>query len=312
MSFVHCHVHSEVGSLLDGAIKIKDLPKIAKQYGMPAIALSDHGSLSGSLEFYRECKKENIKPLLSIETYLTKDKDDLENEQKTRDNFHFILLAKNEVGWKNLMWLSSHAYLHNFYYKPRINLQVLADHSEGLIGQSACIAGLCYQSGSYDAINKTFSDPDHAAEKSIGMFNEMFRGDFYLEMMHNSMPEQIAYNQFLIHMGKKLNIKNIITADAHYLSKQDEPLHEMLMAMQSKKTIQQYKEQDYFHYEICYIRPPNEMLEAAKSVGNEEAFHNSMEVASKVDLNIELGVYKLPKYSITEDIDYEEFKNAQI
>ncbi len=293
---------------MDGAIGVSDLPKIAKEFGMSSIALSDHGSLSGSLEFYRECKANNIKPILSMEGYLTHDKDDLDNEQKTRDNYHIILTATNNKGWQNLMYLSTHAYLHNFYYKPRINIDVLAQHSEGLIGTSACLAGLCRQSGTYDEINKVFLDPDKKAEKNIHMFREIFRGNFFLELMDNSMLEQISYNKFLVEMASKLNMKNIITADAHYAKASDEPLHEMLMAMQSKKTIDDYKKQDYFHYENCYLRTPEEMLASAKKIAcTEDPFHNTILVSDLCNVEIELGKYKLPNYDIRSDSDYNEY-----
>lgn len=307
--FTHLHVHSEAGSLLDGAIRVSELPKIAKQYGMSSIALSDHGSLAGSLEFYRECKKEKIKPILGIETYLTNDKDGLSNEEKTRDNYHTILIAATNEGWQNLLYLNSNAYKNNFYYKPRIWIEQLKDHSKGLIATSACLASMVSHYATYDEINNIYSDPEHKAEKIILSFKEMFFGNFYLEMMQSSTPQQIAYNKFLVEFGKKLGIKNIITADAHYEKKSDESLHELLMAMQSKQTIDEYKTEGYFQYENCYIRSPEEMLLAAKVVGQEEAFHNTLEISDKCNVDIELGKYKLPLYQVESDPDWKEYVN---
>jgi DNA polymerase III subunit alpha len=306
MDYLHPHIHSEY-SLLDGAIRIKELVKLTKQYGMSAMSITDHGSLAGTLEFYREARKEGIKSVLGIETYITMDKDGLSNEEKTRDNMHMILLAANEEGWKNLLWLNSNAYQNNFYYKPRISFDNLISRSHGIIASSACLAGVCARQATYDEINNIYSDPEHKVEKVINQFKEIFFGKYYLELMHSSQKQQISYNKFLIELGARTNTKLIISADAHYEKKEDEELHSMLMAMQSKKSIDQYKNEDYFHYEGCYIRPPQEMLDAAISIGVESAFHNTLEIASLVNLDIKLGEYKMPIFDITTDYEYDQF-----
>lgn len=310
MDFTHLHTHSQAGSLLDGAIKIEEYAPVCKELGMSSIGLTDHGSLAGTLEFYRECKKAGIKPLLGMEGYLTLDADGLDNEQKTRDNYHIILFAQNQIGWENLLYLSSNAYQNNFYYKPRISIQQLRDHADGLICNSACLSSICSRSASYDDINKMYYDEHHAAENWISTFKEMFQGRFYLELMQSSQDQQIAYNDFLIRMSKKLDIKNIITADAHYTKEKDESLHELLMAMQSKRTIDEYRKDGYFRYENCYIRSPKAMLDAAKMIGNPEAFYNTMEISDQINLELELGVYRLPVFDITSDTDYQEFKQC--
>lgn len=275
---------------------------------MSSISITDHGSLAGTLEFYRECKKAGIKPVLGIEGYLTMDKDGLDKEQMTRDNYHIILYAANEEGWKNLLWLSSNAYQNNFYYKPRISIENLKNHASGIISSSACLSSVCSRFASYDNITQSFNDVDHRAEKWVSLFKEIFQGRFYLELMQSNTPEQIAYNEFLIYLGKQAGVKNTITADAHYETKADEPLHEMLMAMQSKQTIDSYRGEGYFSYGGCYVRSPEEMLAAAKLVGCEEAFHNSLEIPAQVALDFELNNYKLPVFDIKADPDYEEFK----
>ncbi len=310
MDFAHLHTHSQAGSLLDGAIKIEEYAPVCKDLGMTSIGITDHGSLAGTMEFYRECKKAGIKPLLGMEGYLTLDDDGLDNEQKTRDNYHIILYAMNQKGWENMLYLSSNAYQNNFYYKPRISIKQLRNHADGLICNSACLSSICSRSASYDDINKVYLDEHHAAEKWISSFKELFQGRFYLELMQSSQPEQIAYNEFLIRMGKKLGIKNIITADAHYTKAEDEGLHELLMAMQSKRTIDEYRKDGYFRYENCYLRSPKEMLAAAKLVGNQDAFYNTIEVSSQINLELELGKYRLPVFDITTDSDYNEFKGC--
>jgi hypothetical protein len=248
--------------------------------------------------------------LHNCEGYLTLDDDGLDNEQKTRDNYHIILFAKDMTGWKNLLYLSSNAYQNNFYYKPRISIKQLQQHADGLICNSACLSSLCCRSATYDSINQTYYDDSHSAERWISTFKEMFQGRFYLELMQSSQPEQIAYNEFLVKMGKKLGIKNIITADAHYTREEDEGLHELLMAMQSKKTIDEYRKDGYFRYENCFLRSPEQMLQAAKLVNCEEAFHNTLEIADQCKLELELGKYRLPVFDITSDPDYQEFKSC--
>lgn len=293
--------------MLDGAIKIDELIKLAKQYEMSSIALTDHGSLAGTLEFFREAKKGGIRPILGNEVYVTMDEDGLTNEHKSRDNYHMILLARNDAGWKNLMFLNSNAFQNNFYYKPRISMTQLLAHSEGLVAQSACLAGLCARHATRDEISNAWSDPEGRVANLIGTMKEAFSGNYYLELMDSSQPEQKGYNKFLIEMSAKTDTKLIITADAHYQNKEDEELHSMLMAMQSKKSIDQYREQDYFHYEGCYVRSPQEMLDAAIRCGAESAFRNTLEVASLIDLDIKLGEYKMPIFDVTTDPEYDQY-----
>ena len=275
---------------------------------MSAIAISDHGNLGGWLEFYLECKKIEIKPILSIETYITMDPDNLPKENRTRDNFHMILTAMDEEGYKNLLWLSSNAYINNFYYRPRIFLDHLITRSRGLLGQSACLAGVLCRSATYDEINKVYWDEHHNSEHAVGMFKEIFHGNYYLELMDNPFDQQIAYNKFLIDLAKKTDSKLIISADSHYTKKDDYELHSLLMAMQTKQTLTQYHENSKFHYgPWYYIKSPQEMLDSAKKLDVEQAFHNSLEIASKCDINLKLGEYRMPKFKIQDDPDYEDF-----
>lgn len=306
LDFTHTHLHSEY-SLLDGANKVADIPKIAKEYGMSAISITDHGNLAGALEFYRECKKLDVKPIIGMEAYITMDEDGLPKDKMSRDNYHMILLASNEEGYNNLLYLTSNAHQNNYYYRPRISFTQLAQHAKGLIGSSACLAGVCSRSATYDEVNKVYTDPTHNAERTLDLMKEIFSGRFYLELMDNSMDQQKAYNKFLLDMSKRTSTKLVISSDAHYTRKDDEELHTLLMAMQSKKTVEQYKADGYFHYENCYIRPPEEMLEAAKRIGSEEAFHNTSEIASLCNLDIRLGEYKIPHFDITKDPDWKEF-----
>jgi DNA polymerase III subunit alpha len=307
MDFTHLHVHGEQGSLLDGAIRVKDVAKRAYDLGMSSIAISDHGSLAGLLNHYKECKKYGVKPIFAIETYLTEDKDGLPNEEKTRDNYHMILIAKNFKGWQNLMYLNSNAHQNNFYYKPRISIHTLADYSEGLIGTSACLSSICRHKATHDEVNERYWDPEHTVQKIVTRFKEIFRGEYYLELMDNSLPEQKMYNDFLLDLSVKTSTELIITADAHYLSCEDEKIHTFLMAMQSKQTIEEYSKQQYFHYENCYIRSPEEMLASAKKLKSEAAFHNTLKIAEQCNVDLDMK-YKLPIFDITTDNEYSFYK----
>ena len=307
MDFTHLHIHDELGSLLDGAIRVPEVSATAKELGMSSIAVSNHGSLASCLQHYEQSKKIGIKPIFALEAYITEDKDGLPNQLKTRDNYHMILIAKDAEGWKNLMRLNSIAYEKNFYHKPRISIDNLADYSKGIIASSACLAGLCSRFATYDEINNKYWDKDHKVELKIDYFKEIFYGQYYLEVMDNSMPQQLAYNSFLLEMSKKTNTKMIITSDAHYRTKEDEELHSMLMAMQTKRSIKDYKENGYFHYENCYIRTPQEMLDAAKKIGCEDAFHNTLEISDQVNIELELDTFKLPLFDIQNDPDYQDY-----
>lgn len=273
------------------------------------MSITDHGSLAGTLEFFREAKKEKIKPILGCEVYVTNDEDGLPNEEKHRDNYHMILLASNEIGWKNLMYLNSNAYQNNFYYKPRISMKNLLSHGEGLIGNSACLAGLCSQHAAKDPVTNYWYDQDNKVRDIIGQMKEAFSGNYYLELMDSNQPEQIAYNKFLIEMATKTDTKLIITADAHYTRREDEELHTALMCMQSKKSIEEYKQDGYWHYENCYVRPPNEMLDSALRIGAESAYWNTLEVAEKCNLDIKLGEYKMPLFDLTSDPEWSQYCN---
>ncbi len=278
---------------------------------MSSIAISDHGNISGWLEFYIECTKQGIKPILGIETYLTADPDGIPKETRTRDNYHSVLLAYNEEGYKNLLYLSSNAFINNSYYRPRISLDTLSTHSRGIIGTSGCLAGICSRRATYDEINKVYFDEHSAAEKAVDMMKEIFFGNYYMEVMDNPFDQQTAYNKFIIDLAKKTNTKTIISADSHYSTKEDYELHSMLMAMQTKQTIQEYHSNSKFHYgPWYYIRSSGEMLEAAKRVGSEAAFYNTQEVSDMVNVTIKLNDYKLPVYNIKSDSDYKEFINA--
>lgn len=195
--FVHLHVHSEY-SLLDGMCRIKDLPKRAKELGMKAIALTDHGVMYGAVNFYKECKKEGIKPIIGCEVYVAP-RSRFEKEAGIDDDYaHLILLVKNKTGYQNLIKLVSLSFTEGYYYKPRIDREILEKYSEGLICLSACLAG---------EVNKAILKGDIEKAKEIALWHKnVFKDDYYIEIQNNGVPEQIMANQQLIAIAKSLDI----------------------------------------------------------------------------------------------------------
>lgn len=312
MDFCHCHVHS-VYSILDGINKLDALVARVKELGMSACALTDHGNLHGMIDFYKECKKGGIKPIIGIECYITADPDGAEKDyKKTRDNHHMVLLAQNNKGLENLFWLLSNGNLNNFYYKPRINIDVLKSRTEGLIATSACVGGVVAQQGEFFLAENGqgwYRDNDDKALKMAKDLHEAFNGRFYLEMQDQDMWEQTAFNKYLVELGKKEKIPLVISADAHYLLKEDKHTHAMIMAQQLKKTIDEYESGSEMKYGGgFYIKSPEEMLEGAIKHSAEEAFWNTTEIAKSCNVEIELGKYKMPDFDVTKADDYNEFK----
>ncbi len=237
-NFVHLHVHSEF-SLLDGANRIKDLPVRAKELGMDSIAITDHGVMFGVIDFYKACKANGIKPIIGCEVYVApRTRFDKEPNIDNKYN-HLILLAKNNEGYKNLSKLVSLGFTDGYYYKPRIDKEILEKYHEGLICCSACLAGEVAQAVLNDNMEK--------AEETALWFKNLFGEDYYLEIQANSLREQIKVNQKLIQLSKKLDIKVVATNDAHYLTKDDYYNHEILLCIQTGKRM---NEEDRMRYKI--------------------------------------------------------------
>ena len=206
--FVHLHVHSEY-SLLDGMCRVKDLPKRAKELGMSAIALTDHGVMYGAVNFYKECVKEGIKPIIGCEVYVAP-RSRFQKESGIDDDYaHLILLAKNKIGYENLIKLVSLGFVDGYYYKPRIDLEILEKYSEGLICLSACLAG--------SLSNAILSDDMEKAKEVALWHKRVFGEDYYLEIQNNGIPEQVLINQKIIGLSRELDIPLVGTNDAHFL-----------------------------------------------------------------------------------------------
>ncbi|HDH53014.1 MAG TPA: PHP domain-containing protein, partial [Nitrospirae bacterium] len=230
--FVPLHLHTEY-SLLDGAIRIKDLIAKAGEYKLPAVAMTDHGNLFGAIEFYNKVSKAGLKPIIGCEVYIApKSRFDRAESTDTSDkSFHLILLCKDINGYRNLTRLVSSAYLEGFYYKPRIDKDILAQHSGGLIGLSACMKGEIPRYLSSGMI-------DRARETALE-YRRIFGADnFYLEIQANELPEQEELNKQLIELSRDTHIPLVATNDCHYLNREDSKAHDVLLCIQTGKTLQ--------------------------------------------------------------------------
>jgi len=313
MTFTHTHIHTQY-SLLDGAILIPELVDYCKETGMTACAITDHGWMAGVIEFYKTCKKKEIKPLIGVEAYVTDDRDNLYNEDKTRDNMHMILIAKDNIGYSRLLETVSDAALNNFYYKPRIYREHLRQLGGHVVATTACLGGIFAKRLTWetDQDNKAIvcSDPEGIIEREVEFYLDIFKDDFYLELQvwNDKKQYQPVYNQWLLNFGREKKLPFIITADCHYLKKEDADLHELLMAMQLGKTLEEYREDpDMLYGPHFYVALPEEMLERAKSLDCEEAYYNTNEIAEKCNVEIELGKYQEPEFCIKKAPDCEEF-----
>jgi len=299
VNFVHLHVHTEY-SLLDGANRIPELIKRAAELGMDSIAITDHGAMYGVIDFYKEAVKNNIKPILGCEVYTAKRTRFDRQPGFDSDYGHLVLLAKDNEGYKNLMKIVSIGFTEGFYYKPRIDTEVLKRYSGGLIALSACLSG---------DIPKAILERDYnkARQKAIE-FNEIFgEGNFYLELQMNGVEEQNFVNQNLIKLSKELGIPLVATNDAHYLRREDAKAHEVLLCIQTGRKITD-EDRMTFNSDEFYIKSPDEMAETFKFVP--EAIENTVKIAQSCNVELEFNKIHLPKYQVPDNADpFEYLKN---
>ena len=296
--FVHLHVHSEY-SLLDGANRIKELPKVAKELGMDAIAITDHGVMYGAIEFYKACKEEGIKPIIGCEVYVApRTRFDKEAGIDNKYN-HLILLAKNNNGYKNLSKLVSIGFTEGYYYKPRIDLETLEKYHEDLICCSACLAGSIPQAILNGDMEK--------AEETAMWYKNLFGEDYYLEIQTNTLKEQSLVNQKLVELSRKLNIPLVATNDAHYTRKEDAYNHEVLLCIQTGKKMSDV-DRMRFATDDFYIKSPEEVKEFFPNLP--EALENTVKIAEKCNVEFEFGHTILPNYEVPKEFSthYDYFK----
>ncbi|HPD00054.1 MAG TPA: DNA polymerase III subunit alpha [Acetivibrio sp.] len=294
--FVHLHVHTEY-SLLDGANRIKDLIKRTKELGMDSIAITDHGVMYGVVDFYKEAVNNGIKPILGCEIYTTAGSRFDKKPGRDSDPGHMVLLAKNNVGYRNLMKIVSIGFTEGFYYKPRVDMEVLEKYSEGLIASSACLSG---------DIPKAILNNNYKQAKEIALkLNSIFGQDnFYLELQINGIEEQNIVNQQLIKLGRETGIPLIATNDAHYLRREDARAHEILLCIQTGKNIND-EDRMMFSSDEFYIKSPEEMEEMFKNIP--EAVSNTVRVAQMCNVELEFGKLHLPKFNVPQDREPYEY-----
>ena len=284
--FVHLHIHSEF-SLLDGANRIKDLPVRAKELGMKAMAITDHGVMYGVIDFYKACKKEGIKPIIGCEVYVAP-RSRLNKEPNIDNKYnHLILLAKDNQGYKNLSKLVSIGFTEGYYYKPRIDLEVLEKYHEGLICLSGCLAG---------SVNQALLNGQNEKAEEIALWHKkVFGEDYYIEIQNNGIKEQVLANQKLIQLARKLDIPIVATNDAHYLKKEDAYNHEILLCIQTGKRMSD-EDRMKFDTDELYVKSPQEMSDYFSAFP--DAIENTVKIADKCNVEFEFGHTILPNYDV--------------
>lgn len=285
--FVHLHCHTEY-SLLDGAIRISDLVKRAKEFGCPAAAITDHGNMHGALVFYEYCKKAGIKPIVGCEVYVAKGGREEKNARSPRDaGYHLVLLAQNLVGFRNLLKLSSEGYLTGFHYKPRVDKALLAAHGEGIIALSACLKGEIHQA--------LLKEGMEAGRDMARQYMSLFPDRLYLELQANDLPEQAVLNKMVIELADELKLPMVATNDCHYLEAGDAAAHDVLLCIQTQAQVDDVKRMRFTTQEL-YYRSPAEMAAAFPELP--QALANTCEIAERIDLELDLKSYHFPIYEV--------------
>lgn len=289
--YVPLHLHSEY-SLLDGAIKIRELIEQANAFKMPAVAVTDHGNLFGAVEFYRLATKAGIKPIIGCEVYVAPGSrlEKKHGSDSDESSFHLILLARDNKGYRNLVTLVTKAYTEGFYYKPRIDSSLLEQYSGGLIGLSACLKGeipFYLHNGMVDK----------AREKALEYKHILGPENFYLEVQDNGLPEQEQVNRKLVELSKELHIGLVATNDCHYMKREDARAHDILLCIQTGKTVND-KNRMHFTSDNFYFKSPDEMKNAFKDIP--EAVLNTRAIAERCNVKFNLGTTLLPKYELED------------
>ncbi|MCC8161885.1 MAG: DNA polymerase III subunit alpha, partial [Lachnospiraceae bacterium] len=299
MGFVHLHVHTEY-SLLDGSNKITEYVARVKELGMDSAAITDHGAMFGVIDFYKEAKAQGIKPILGCEVYVAPnsrfDKETTGGEDRY---YHLVLLAENNQGYQNLMKIVSIGYTEGFYYKPRVDREVLARYHEGIIATSAFLAGEVQRYIEKDQYEEACA----AAKRYEDIFG---KGNFFLELQDHGIPEQKMVNQGLLRMSRELGIELVATNDVHYTYAEDEKPHDILLCLQTGKRL---ADEDRMRYEggQYFVKSQEEMAELFRYVP--QALENTQKIADRCNVEIEFGVTKLPQYDVPDGYTSWEYLN---
>ena len=296
MSFVHLHVHTEY-SLLDGACRIGDMMDRVKELGQTAVAITDHGVMYGCIDFYKAAKAAGVKPIIGCEVYVARR--GMEDRVYGIDNdpYHLVLLCKDRKGYENLCYLVSEAFVNGFYSKPRVDLELLRQHHEGLIATSACLAG---------AVAQHLMNEDYDAAKAYALtMAEIFGPDhFYLELQDHGIDEQRPVNQGVRRLARETGLPMVVTNDAHYLRREDAKMQDVLLCIQTGKTVDDENRMK-FQTEEFYLKSEEELRELFP--GCDEAFENTVRIAERCNLEFVFNEYHLPAFPVPEGYTNEEY-----
>ncbi len=290
-NFVHLHVHSDY-SVFDGVARVQELVARAAELGMPALALTDHGHMMGAVDFYRAAKDAGVKPIIGMEAYVATGPMTRRHPELDKARYHLTLLALNERGYKNLMYLASQAYLKGFYYKPRIDKELFGEHSEGIVALSGCPQG--------EIPWKFVNQGPEEAEKALREYLEIFGTEnFYLELQRVGVPGYHEVNAFLVEMAKKYGLRLVATNDVHYVNEGEHQLQDILIKASSSRT----DDEPYIHTRELWFKPPEVMAKLFKDIP--EALEETVRVAERAELELEVdtGRLHLPKFTLPEGVE---------
>ncbi|MBO4235947.1 MAG: DNA polymerase III subunit alpha, partial [Firmicutes bacterium] len=296
MAFTHLHVHTEY-SLLDGAARIKGVVSRAKELGMTSLAITDHGNMFGVIDFYKECKKQGIKPLIGCEVYMAQRSMEDKDPDLDRYQNHLVLIAENNDGYKNLIKIVSAGYIKGMYYKPRVDKSVLREHSGGIIATSACL---------YGKVQQLLLSRDYEGAKKEAMeLDEIFgHGNFFLEIQDQGLDDEKRINPDIIRLGKELDIPLVATNDVHYINREDAEMHDVLLAIQTATSLDDEKRMKFANDEF-YLKSEEEMREVFSYVP--EACDNTQIIADRCNVTFTFGEYHLPEYNPPEGMTNQEY-----
>lgn len=293
--WVSLHQHTEY-SLLDSSAKIPELIARAKELGMNSMAITDHGVMYGCVDFYKEAKAQGIKPIIGCEIYVSQGDMHIKQNNGRNENYHLVLLVKNKEGYGNLMKIVSTASIEGFYYKPRVDHAYLRSHSSGLIALSACMSG--------EIQSNILKNDLETARNAALFYRDTFKDGFYLELQYHGIEQQLKINEQLIAMSKELHIPLVVTNDVHYIRKEDYTAHDILLCIQTGKTVE---EEDRMRYpsDEFYLKSPEEMCSMFSNVP--EALENTVKIAEECNFDYEFHESKLPKFPLPEGTDAYEY-----
>ncbi|MEN6355538.1 MAG: DNA polymerase III subunit alpha [Armatimonadota bacterium] len=298
--FVHLHTHTEY-SILDGASRIKDIIKTAVKYEMPSVAITDHGVMYGNLMFYSEAKSAGIKPIMGCEVYVAPRHRTLRDPRLDKEQYHLVLLAKSEKGYKNLIKLVSTAFSEGFYYKPRVDKELLAEYSDELIALTACLGG--------EIPNLIMKNDFERVDRSLGEYIDIFGKDnFYLELQDHGLREQKPVNEALLDISKRMGLRLVATNDIHYTNKKDAEAHDVLLCIQTGSTLDD-PNRFRFGSDQFYMKSQEEMAKLFPEIP--QALENTLEIAERCNIEFDFGRSKLPDPGVPENITPDNYMHNE-